>query len=263
MLAEGRPPRLVVDSSVSGVTSHTVLPNRSCNPTLTDVFSCMPLSDSLERLVALVLDSSRWPLILVSVSSQRNPCWSSVSGWTWPSPALPAAHSFIHRVLNARPLQMRARPLIVRLPDGRQLFFRNHFSRAELCGMFPWLSPDASVQSFISSWELLAQCALLLLLHQLLGHSHLPLHCSFRCDNSAAESSSWKGLSMASGLCSVLRAFFLCQQRSRISVHIDHVPSIVNDVADALSRSAGPVHLASSLTRNSRLTGLFFRNLRS
>ncbi|CAE7844594.1 unnamed protein product, partial [Symbiodinium necroappetens] len=117
----------------------------------------------------------------------------------------------------------------VRLPDGRQLFFRNHFSRTELCGMFPWLSPDASVQSFISSWELLAQCALLLLLHQLLGHSHLPLHCSFRCDNSAAESSSWKGLSMASGLCSVLRAFFLCQQRCRISVHIDHVPSIVND----------------------------------
>ena len=59
MLAEGRPPRLVVDSSVSGVTSRTVLPNRSCNPTLTDVFSCMPLSDSLERLVALVLDVAK------------------------------------------------------------------------------------------------------------------------------------------------------------------------------------------------------------
>ena len=59
VLAEGRPPRLVVDSSVSGVTCHTVLPNRSCNPTLTDVFSSMPLSDSLERLVALVLDVAK------------------------------------------------------------------------------------------------------------------------------------------------------------------------------------------------------------
>ncbi|OLP80697.1 hypothetical protein AK812_SmicGene38854 [Symbiodinium microadriaticum] len=72
---------------------------------------------------------------------------------------------------------------------------------------------------------------------------HRPVHCIFRCDNAAAESSSWKGLSMASGLCSVLRSFFLLQQRCRISVHIDHVPGIVNDVADALSRSKDPVAL--------------------
>jgi len=59
VLAEGRSARLVVDSSVSGVTSNTVLPNRSSNPTLSDVFSCMPLSDSLARLVALVLDVAK------------------------------------------------------------------------------------------------------------------------------------------------------------------------------------------------------------
>ena len=99
------------------------------------------------------------------------------------------------------------------------------------------------MQSYISSCELLAQCALVYLLHLLLGHSHLPVHCIFRCDNAAAESSSWKGLSMASGLCSVLRTFFVCQQRYRISVHIDHVPGIVNDIADALSRSADPAQL--------------------
>ena len=131
----------------------------------------------------------------------------------------------------------------VRLPGGRQLFFRNTFSRVELSNLFPWLPPESSLQSFISSWELLAQCALLHTLHLLLGHSHLPVHCIFRCDNAAAESSSWKGLSMASGLCSVLRTFFLLQQRYRISVHIDHVPGIVNDIADALSRSADPVNL--------------------
>ncbi|CAE7236031.1 unnamed protein product [Symbiodinium sp. CCMP2592] len=59
VLAEGRPPRLVVDSSVSGVTSNTALPNRSANPTLSDVFFCMPLSDSTERLVALMLDVAK------------------------------------------------------------------------------------------------------------------------------------------------------------------------------------------------------------
>ena len=60
VLAEGRPPRLVVDSSVSGVTCHTVLPNRSCNPTLTDVFSSMPLSDSLCPCLTLWSASSPW-----------------------------------------------------------------------------------------------------------------------------------------------------------------------------------------------------------
>ena len=56
VLAEGRAPRLVVDSSVSGVTSNTSLPNSSANPTLADVFLSMPLSHSRERLVALILD---------------------------------------------------------------------------------------------------------------------------------------------------------------------------------------------------------------
>ena len=59
VLAEGRPPRLVVDSSVSGVTSNTALPNRSSNPTLADVFNSMPIFDSAERLVALVLDVAK------------------------------------------------------------------------------------------------------------------------------------------------------------------------------------------------------------
>ena len=36
----------------------------------------------------------------------------------------------------------------------------------------------------------------------------------------------------------MLPAFFVIQERLRISVHIDHVPGISNDVADALSRDA-------------------------
>ena len=59
VLSEGRPPRLVVDSSISGVTNATHLPNRSANPTLLDVRRCLPISDARERLVALVLDVSK------------------------------------------------------------------------------------------------------------------------------------------------------------------------------------------------------------
>ena len=59
VLAPGRPPRLVVDSSVSGVTSNTHLPNRSANPSLMDVRRSVPISDSLDQLVALVLDVAK------------------------------------------------------------------------------------------------------------------------------------------------------------------------------------------------------------
>ena len=42
-----------------GVTSHTHLPNRSSNPSVMDVCRCVPLSDSHDQLVALVLDVAK------------------------------------------------------------------------------------------------------------------------------------------------------------------------------------------------------------
>ena len=59
VLSDDRPPRLVVDSSISGVTDHTVLPNRAPNPTLQDVRRCLPLDAAQEELCALVLDVSK------------------------------------------------------------------------------------------------------------------------------------------------------------------------------------------------------------
>ena len=131
----------------------------------------------------------------------------------------------------------------VRLPDGRQLFFQTRLDKPQMLRLFRWLPPDCSLQPYIATWELAAQAALLLLLHQLLGDGHLPCHAVFRSDNAAAESASWKGLSMALGLCSVLRAFFALQENLRISVHVDHIPGISNDIADGLSRGQDPASL--------------------
>ena len=134
----------------------------------------------------------------------------------------------------------------VRLHDGRQLFFQTQLAKPQMLRLFQWLPPDCSLQSYIATWELASQAALLLLLHRLLGDGHLPCHAIFRSDNSAAESASWKGLSMALGLCSVLRAFFALQESLRISVHVDHVPGISNDVADGLSRGHDPASFGFS-----------------
>ncbi|CAE7611472.1 LRRC45 [Symbiodinium sp. CCMP2592] len=57
--APDRDPRLVVDSSVSGVTEHTTLPNKSANPTISGLRRCFPLRLALEQLFALILDVSK------------------------------------------------------------------------------------------------------------------------------------------------------------------------------------------------------------
>ena len=59
VVSPDRPPRLVVDSSISGVTSNTALPNKAPNPNLSDVRRCLPFCPSHQQLVALVLDVSK------------------------------------------------------------------------------------------------------------------------------------------------------------------------------------------------------------
>ena len=93
-----------------------------------------------------------------------------------------------------------------------------------------------------------------------------PLHVVTRCDNSPADSASWKGLSTARGLCSLLPAYFAWQRLFCISTYIDHVPGFRNTVADALSRGVDPASLGlatsdevtvpwwPSLTSRDRLT---------
>ena len=104
----------------------------------------------------------------------------------------------------------------------------------------PWLTPEDSLQCFIAAWELLAQCALLFLLDALLPDARGVLCVRLRCDNAASEAASWKGLSMATGLCHVLEAFFRLQRRTRLEAVIEHVPGFINTIADGLSRGSVP-----------------------
>ena len=56
VLAEGRSPRLVVDSSISGVTQSCALPNRILLPRISDVAACAPSSLDSEEWVAASID---------------------------------------------------------------------------------------------------------------------------------------------------------------------------------------------------------------
>lgn len=59
VIAEGRAPRLVVDSSISNTTSDTVLPNHMLLPRINDVIRCTPTEMSRDQLIQLTLDVSK------------------------------------------------------------------------------------------------------------------------------------------------------------------------------------------------------------
>ena len=73
--------------------------------------------------------------------------------------------------------------------------------------------------------------------------AHPNLRIGLRCDNAASEAAAWKGLSLAKGLCAVLRQFCDLQRRTCISARIEHVPGFLNDIADSLSRDGDPLDL--------------------
>ncbi|CAE7664552.1 unnamed protein product [Symbiodinium sp. CCMP2592] len=128
----------------------------------------------------------------------------------------------------------------VTLPSGKTAWFQHRFSASELTALFPWFPVGTSPQACIAAWELLGQIALLWVIGLLIPVSLHPIHVVTRCDNSPSDSASWKGLSTARGICSLLPAYFAWQRAFCISTYIDHVPGFQNTVADGLSRGADP-----------------------
>ena len=59
VLAEGRSPRLVVDSSVSNVTANTCIPNHMLLPKISDLMDSAPRDVAREQLIQLTLDVSK------------------------------------------------------------------------------------------------------------------------------------------------------------------------------------------------------------
>ena len=58
VIAEGRSPRLVVDSSISNVTSNIVIPNRMTLPRISDLSDCAPDTMARQQMIQLTLDVS-------------------------------------------------------------------------------------------------------------------------------------------------------------------------------------------------------------
>ena len=59
VIAEGRSPRLVVDSSISNVTANTVIPNHMTLPRISDVMDCAPDAMARQQMIQRTLDVSK------------------------------------------------------------------------------------------------------------------------------------------------------------------------------------------------------------
>ena len=140
--------------------------------------------------------------------------------------------------------------------DGSHVWFQFRITAAETMSFWPWMEPD--MQKYIAVWELLAQFALTFCIASHILVSHLPWRCHQDCDNSAADATSAKGITMTRGMSfNVLSQYYLFMRREHLYADITHIPGRENVVADALSRFQDP----PMELRQSSLISLPWKNL--
>eukprot|EP00435_Cladocopium_sp_Y103_P066455 s873_g28.t1 len=122
--------------------------------------------------------------------------------------------------------------------DGTCVWFQFRISLADAQKAFPWVSDN--MQRHIAAWELLAQFVLTFCIESRLPAGHFPLVCHQGTDNSAADATASKGISMTPGMSHILSQFFLFMRRHHVYAEIFHIPGHLNTLADALSRFEDP-----------------------
>ena len=86
--------------------------------------------------------------------------------------------------------------------DGYCLWFQFRIHSAEAQAYWPWVGSD--MQKHIAVWELLAQFALTFCIAPKFPQGHSPVVCHQGTDNSAADASAAKGITMTLGMSHIL-----------------------------------------------------------
>ena len=102
---------------------------------------------------------------------------------------------------------------IAHFPDGSYTWFQCQSRRSEAQHLWPWVGQD--MQKHIATWELLARFAVTFCVESKLPVGHPPAVCHQGTDNSAADASAAKGITMTSGMSHVLSQYFLFMRRSQ------------------------------------------------
>jgi len=90
VIAEGPSPRLVVDSSISNVTSNTVIPNHMTLPRISDVIDCAPETMARQQMIQrrILIDPKDGGMLCFHANGKLYRCitlnfGARASGWYW------------------------------------------------------------------------------------------------------------------------------------------------------------------------------------
>ena len=127
-------------------------------------------------------------------------------------------------------------------PDGSSTWFQFRISLEEAQSLWPWIGDD--LQKHIAAWELLAQFALSFCIATHLPCTRGPIACHQATDNSAADATTAKGLTMTPAMAAVLTPYFQFMRRHQVYPQLTHIPGRLNVLADELSRFKEPLSVA-------------------
>ena len=122
----------------------------------------------------------------------------------------------------------------VKMPSGNLLWFSQSWVMADMQFTKLELSDDA--QSYIASFETLAQIALLHCASAMIPFGRLRIRIKSWCDNAGAESVSNKLYTRKYPLCIFAQRLALFSAYSSMSLDVSHIPGECNKDADMLSR---------------------------
>ena len=124
----------------------------------------------------------------------------------------------------------------VKMPSGNLLWFSQSWVMADMQFTKLELSDDA--QSYIASFETLAQIALLHCASAMIPFGRLRIRIKSWCDNAGAESVSNKLYTRKYPLCIFAQRLALFSAYSSMSLDVSHIPGEYNKDADMLSRTS-------------------------
>ena len=105
--------------------------------------------------------------------------------------------------------------------DSSCVWFRFRITVSGAASVWPWVGDN--MQKHIATWELLAQFVLTFCIASMLPPGHQPVRCHQGTDNSAADASAAKGLSMTPGMSHILIYFLLnFMRKSQVYAEITH-----------------------------------------
>ncbi|CAE7041517.1 unnamed protein product, partial [Symbiodinium sp. CCMP2456] len=139
----------------------------------------------------------------------------------------------------------------VNLPSGHNLWFSQSWVMSD--SSFAGLDLSNDAQSYIASWETLAQIALLHCVSAAVPFGRLRVRIKSWSDNAGAESISNKLYTRKFPLCIFAQRLALFSAYSSMTLDVSHIPGEYNDDADMLSRITDFSALPSRFSLDRRL----------